>query len=101
MYGPPPVSYFRHVLAVLVDVSLMIDQFFTKLLLHVSGARGQTRHPINDIIGQVEPVEIIKHQPVKRARRRSLSLISSNVQLRMIGAGIAKPVNEPGVPMVS
>ena len=54
-----PVPDFRHVLAVLVDVLLVLDELVLNHLLQRCAARAQLRQPIDHILHQVEPVKIV------------------------------------------
>lgn len=46
---PFPIPDFRHVLTMLPDVALVVDQLVSNDLGEISSARAQTRHPIDDV----------------------------------------------------
>ena len=59
-----------------------------------------TRHPIDNVLGQMEPVEIVEHHHIERCRRRSLFLEATNVQIVMVGSTIGQLMNQRGIPVV-
>jgi hypothetical protein len=56
---PLPIPDFRHVLAVLVDVLLVLDELVLHPPLQRGAARAQMRKAINHILHQVKPVQIV------------------------------------------
>lgn len=50
---------FWHVLAVLVDVVLVLDQLVAHLLFEVGTLRTEPRHAINHVLHQVETIQLV------------------------------------------
>ena len=65
---PAPVADLRHVLAVLLDVLLVLDQLVADRLLEVRGPRAELRQAVDHVLRQVEAVEIVEHDHVERRR---------------------------------
>src|SRR5579872_4286023 len=52
--SPPPVAHVRHVLAVLADVTVVVDELVGDPLFHVCRARAQLREAIDGVGGEME-----------------------------------------------
>src|SRR5678815_2781436 len=59
--SPFPVPNLRHVLAVLADIALVIDQLVAKELTEVRGAGAESRDAIDDVLDQMEAIDIVEH----------------------------------------
>ena len=97
---PFPIANFWHVLAVLPDVARVIDEFVVDQLGEVLGAWTQSRHPVNDGPGQMEPVKLVEHNHVEWCRGCPLFLEPVNVQIVMVGSTIGQLVNQQGLPVI-
>ena len=95
---PLPIPNLRHVLAMLVDVMLVLDEFVLELLLQVRASRAQLRQPIDHVHHQVEPVEVILHPHIKGRGDRAFFLIAADVQVA-IGSPVGQPVDQPRIAM--
>jgi hypothetical protein len=98
--SPFPIANFWHVLAVLLDVALVVDKFVADKLGEVGGAWTQTRHSIDNVLGQMKPVEVVEHYHIEGCRRRSLLIESMNVQIVMVCSTIGELMNQRGIPVV-
>ena len=96
--APLPVPDFRHVLAVLVDVLLVLDELVLHHLLQVGPLGAQLRQAIDHVLHQVEPVQVVLHPHVKGRRDRALFLVAPDVQVA-VGPAVGQPVDQPGVSM--
>src|SRR5208282_3639696 len=76
---PLPVTDFRHVFAVLVDVMLVLDELVLNHLLQVGPFSAQLRYSINHVLHQVEPVQGVLHPHIKRRRDGALLLVAPDV----------------------
>ena len=54
---PIPIANLWHVLTVLPDVASVIDEFVADELSQLGGAWTQPRHPVNNGLDQMKPVE--------------------------------------------
>src|SRR5215203_2691262 len=99
--APLPIANFRHVLAVLSDIFFVLNEFFAKRLLGIGAARPQIGDTVNDIAGEMETVEIIENDHVERRSRGAFFFVASYMQVRMVGAPVSKPMNQPRVTMIS
>ena len=70
---------------------------FPKHLLDVGHLDGQTRHAVDDIIDQVEPVEVVEDDHVERRRGRAFLLVAADVNIVVIGAPVREAMDQPGV----
>jgi len=61
---PFPVPDFRHVLAVLVDVLLVLDELVLELLLQVDALVAGLRQAVDGVHHQVEAVQVVQHRYV-------------------------------------
>src|SRR2546430_6444626 len=98
---PTPVADLRHVLAVFVDVSFVIEEFVADELLDVSRAGGEAGDAIDDVADEVEAIEIVKHNHVEGSGRCSFFFIAANVKVLVIGAAIGQAMNEPWISVIS
>src|SRR5690606_717934 len=101
LFTPPrPLLHFRHVLAVLVNILLVLDQLVANVLLSVGRAGPQFRHPIDNVANQVEAIDVVEHRHIERRGRCSLFLVAADMQVVMIRAPVRQPVNQPWVAVI-
>src|SRR5262249_33282270 len=63
---PPPARVFRHVVAMLADIVLVLDEPISQRLLEVGGASAELRQPIDHVHDQMEPVQLVQNDHVER-----------------------------------
>ena len=96
--APLPVPDFRHILAVLVDVVLMLNELVAHLLLQVGAFGTHARQAIHHILHQMKAVQIVLHSHVKGSRDGALFFVASNVQV-VVGPAVGEPVDQRRVSM--
>src|SRR5689334_16018378 len=99
MLPPHPATDFRHVLPMLADVLLMLDEFVADRLFSVRGPGAQRRYTIDDIVHEMETIQIVPYTHVKRRRRCAFFLVATHVNIVVVRPPVSQPVNEPGIAM--
>src|SRR5215469_2053613 len=97
---PRPVSDFRHVLAVLAHILLMLHKFVAQHLLEMRAHVAQSRHAINHITGKVKPIEFIHDSHVERRSSCTFFFVPMDMEVVVTGAPVGEPMYKPGVAMV-
>ena len=67
------------------------------------GARrsvAKSGHAVDHVDDEVEAVEVVEHDHVERRRRRALFLVAAHVQVRVVGAAVGEPVDQPRIAVV-
>src|ERR1700677_1190797 len=96
--GPLPIPNLREVLAVLIDVMLVLDEFVLHLLFKVGAPGTQVWQAIDDVLHEMKAVEVILHPHVEGGGDGALFLVAADVQVA-VGSAVGQPVNEPRVTM--
>lgn len=65
---PLPVQNFRHVLAVLVDVLRVLDEFVVELLLPIEVLVSGLPQAVNGVHYEMETAQIVRHRHVEGRR---------------------------------
>lgn len=76
---PLPVPDFRHVLAVLVDVRLVLDELVLELLLQIDALVAGLRQAIDRVHHEVKAVQIVEHGHVEGRGDGALFLVAAHV----------------------
>src|SRR6186713_978776 len=95
--APSPVRYFRHVIAVLGDVVLVLEELVRDRLLGVGRARPELGQAVDHVAHEVEAVEIVHDDHVERRARRALFLVAAHVQVLVVRSTIREPMDEPRI----
>ena len=77
----------------LTNVLSMFDQFLIKFLSQIICLWTKAWDAINHILTQVKAIQIIENNHIERSRGRPLFLITSNVQILMIGSAVEQAMN--------
>ena len=77
--SPPPARDLRHVVAVLADVLLVLDQPLAQLLREVCRPRRQSRHAGDHVHDQVETIQIVQDHHVKWGRGCTFFLVATHM----------------------
>ena len=93
---PSPITDFRQVLAVLVNVLLVLDEFVLHLLFQIGALGPQVRQPVHHVLNKVESVEIVLHPYVEGGRDRPFLLVAPDMKIP-IRSTVSQPVDEPRV----
>src|SRR6266567_492387 len=96
---PQPVADLRHILTMLRNVLLVLQEFVADRLFGIRRAGSEPRDAVNDIGHEMEPVQIIQDRHIERRRRGAFFLVAAHVEIGMIGAAVGEPVNQPRVAM--
>src|SRR5215208_2326712 len=80
---PGPVADGGIVVAVLARVCAGAETRVLHLLAQPAGLARESRHAVDHIEHEVEPVEVVEHDHVERGGRRSLFLVAAHVQVRV------------------
>ena len=95
---PLPVPDLRHILAVLIDVMLVLDELVLHHLLQIGPLGTQLRQPIDHVLHQMKPVQVVLYPHVEGRCNRALFLVAPDVQVA-VGPAVGQPVDQPGVSM--
>ena len=95
---PLPAADRRHVIAVSFDVLLVLDQLLVDRLLEVGRSGAELGKPVDHVLHQMEPVEVVEDHHVERCGRRALLLVPADVQVA-VGPAVGQPVDQRGVSM--
>ena len=93
---PLPVQNFGHILADLMDVVLVGDEFVIHLLDEVGTAVAQPGQVEQRILDQMEAVDLVLHAHIKRRGDGALFLIAMDRQVA-VGALIGQLVYQRGI----
>src|SRR5271156_5211616 len=96
--NPFPIANLGHVLAVLIDVVLMLDELIPKRLLQVSAPSTQVRQPIDHVHHQVKSIEVILHAHIERRSDRAFFFVAADVEVS-VSAPVGQPVDQPRIAM--
>ena len=64
------------------------------------GTLTEARHPVDHIHDEVVAIHVVEHQNVEGSRGRPLFLVAADVEVRVVGAPVGQPVNQPRVAVV-
>src|SRR5262245_32363218 len=76
---PAPARDLRHVVAVLPNVVLVLEQLLLDRLLEIGGAGAQLRQPGDHGLHQMEAVRVVEHHHVEGRRGRALLPVAVHV----------------------
>src|SRR5665647_2799541 len=96
---PLPVSDFRHVFAVLVDVLLVLDKLVLELLLQVDASVAGLWQAVDGVHHEMEAVQIVQYRHVEGRRDSALFLVTADVDVVVVRATVGQPVNQPRIGM--
>ena len=60
----------------------------------------ETWHPVDDVHDQPVPVEVCAYDHVERGRGGALLLVAAHMQVRVVGAAVGEPVDQPRIAVV-
>src|ERR1700679_2280083 len=83
---PTPVSDFRHILTMLIDVPLVLDQLVLQALPEMIAAAADLRQPIDGVHDQVKTVHVVEYRHVERGGDGAFLFVTSNMQVGMVMA---------------
>src|SRR5450631_1555997 len=75
---PRPILDFRHVLAVLINVALVLDEFVLQLLLEVYAAAAGLLQAIDGVDHQMKTIEIVQDRHIESGGDRALLLVAAD-----------------------
>ena len=97
---PGPAADLRVVLAVLARIRARLQSPLDELLAKPGGLGSEPRHPVDDVDGEVEAVEIVEHDHVERRRGRSFLLVAADVQVPVVRPPVREAVDQPRIAVV-
>src|SRR5437667_8203594 len=97
LVGPGPLVDLRLVDPVLIGVLLALDLRVAQLLLGVGPHPLQGRHPIDDVDGQAEAVDLVLDGQVERGVDVALLLVAPHVEILVVRGSIGQAVDEPAI----
>ena len=71
---------------------LVLDELVLHLLLQIGALGTQMRQPIDHVLHQVEPVQVVLHPHVKSRRDGALFLVAPDVEVA-VGPAVGQPVD--------
>src|SRR5262249_48331161 len=95
--GPGPLADVGEGFAGAPDVLAVLDPLVDHLLADRGGLAGQPGYPVDDVQHEVEPVHVVAYQHVERCRGGALLLVSTDVDIDVVGAPVGQPVDQPRV----
>src|SRR5664280_1446797 len=97
---PFPVTNFRQILAVFINIYLMFDELILHHLFQIGPFSAQMRQSVNNVLHQVEPVKFVFYPDVERRGNRSFFYISPDMYIP-VSSAVCQPVNQPWISMES
>lgn len=94
---PLPVADFGHILTVLADIGAVVDEEVADLLTNIGGLGAKGGHTIDDVLHEVESVQVVEDDHIKRRGGGSLFFVAANVKVLMICPTIGQPVDKPRI----
>jgi hypothetical protein len=83
----------------LCNVLLVLDQLVLGLPLQVDALVPGLRQAVDGVHHKVEAVQIVQHRHVERRCDSAFLLITTDVDVVVVGAAVGQPVNQPRVGM--
>ena len=98
---PAPSSNLRHVLAVLADITRVLDQLVAELLLDVCiGHRAEVGDAVDDVDREMEAVEPVEDDHVEGRRRRAFLLEAAHMHVVVVGALVGETMDQLGIAVI-
>ena len=96
---PFPVSDFRQVLTVFLDVLLVLDELVLEPLLQVDALVAGLRQAVDGIHHEVEAVQIVQHRHIKGCGDSAFFFVATDMDIVVISSSVGQPVDQPRVSM--
>src|SRR5512135_2195251 len=97
--GPLPIFYLRQIVADFGDGAPVLGKLIADQLLQRTGLSAEFRHAVDNIPGQMEAIQAVQYDHIKRRRGRALFLISPDMQVVVILSSIHQAMDKPGITM--
>src|SRR5262245_57400756 len=97
---PGPGPYLRQILAILPGPRPVLGSLVLHELPDSSRPRPETRHPVDDVDHQMEPVHVVHHDHVEGSGGGPLLLVAAYVQIPVVGTPVGEPVDQQGVAVI-
>src|SRR5262249_31991971 len=94
---PGPLIDLGLVHTELVGVVLAVDLHVAQLLLDVGAAYLKTRHPIDDVDGDAEAVDLVLDGQIERRVDVALLFVAAHVHVSVIGTAVGQPMDQPRI----
>ena len=78
----------------------MLDEAVADVLFDVCCLRSQAFYSVGYVGDEVEAVEVVHHHHVEWRSCRTLLFVAAHVQVRMVGAAVGQPVDQPRIAVV-
>src|SRR5579872_6037574 len=91
---PGPVSGLGFVDAILMCVFSTLDLLVQESFLSVAANLLQSWHPVHNVHGEAEPVDIVVDGQLQRRVDAALFFIAAHMNIAVIGAAIGQTMNE-------
>jgi len=91
---PSPVTNFRHILTIRVDISLVLDKLRFKQPFQLAACIASMRQPVDRVHNKVEAIKLGQHCHVKCGGDGAILLIATHVQIGVVGTSIREAVNQ-------
>ena len=78
----------------------MLNQAIAHKLLEVGGLVAQRGSAIHYILDQMKTVQIVAYRHIEWCRRATFLFVAPHMQIRVVGATIGQPVDQPGIAVV-
>jgi hypothetical protein len=75
-----------------VDVVFVLDELVLHLLLQIGALGTQVWQPIDDVLHEMEPIQVVLHPHVKGSRDGALFLVAPDVQVA-VGPAVGQAVD--------
>src|SRR5689334_23399158 len=80
-----------------LDILPVLDQPAADCLLEIGCTGSELWQPIDDILNEMKAIELVQNDHVEWGRGRSLFLVSSDMQIFVVGSPVGQPVDQPGI----
>jgi len=71
----------------------VLDDPVANPLLDVGGAGAQATDPVDDVLHEMEPVEIVHHHHVERRARCPFLFVAAHVQVLVVCPSVREPMD--------
>src|SRR6202789_1205148 len=82
---PLPILDLRHIVAILVDVLFVLEQFVPQVLLKMRADFLQSRDAVDCVAGQMVTIQVIQHGHIERGGDGAFFFVAVDVEAALVG----------------
>ena len=80
-----------------IHITPMLDELVSQELFEMPSDVAQPLDSVEHVASQVKPIELIEYRHIKGRGGRALFLVTSNMEIRVVGSSVCEAVNEPRI----